>query len=544
MAPRAPVPHLSHPALQRRAKTRFGRRLEAFLAPPLFAIACLGMVAVLVASMLQMAGPGVTVLTTASPGNTELLRTSSGTYFAVGLLERGDTTAPMLIRSAAELAELAGTRQSYGSLYDNLVTAFAEGLRRAYVIRVVGAAATKGTLTLKDGSASAGLNTLTITAKNAGSWSTQVKVAITAGNVAATFTITLLLNDEVAEIFPDLATPALAVTAITARSQLVTATNVGSATTAPDNNPRVLAATALSAGADDRAAVDDAALMAALAGFGPQLGDGAVAIPGSAASAVGAGIIAHCKAHRRTPLLAPALGTSVSAAKAEAAALRSTTGSEFAGYFWPHVKVPDGSGGTRTIDPTGYVAGVRARTHELVGPWRAPAGEIAAAQYVVGLETEPTRAEIESLADGRVNALRTVAGSVRLYGWRSLSLDTVNWVMLTGREVLNSVAVQAETLLEHYLFETIDSRGHLFAQIESELKGILEPIRAAGGLYENRDAAGQLIDPGYVIDTGPSVNTTTTLANNELRVRVGIRVSPTAELIYVTVTKVALAATF
>ena len=85
---------------------------------------------------------------------------------------------------------------------------------------------------------------------------------------------------------------------------------------------------------------------------------------------------------------------------------------------------------------------------------------------------------------------------------------------------------------------------HLFAEVESALKGILEPIRAGGGLYEKRDANGGLIDPGYVIDTGPSVNTPQTLADNQLRVRIGIRVSPTGELIFVTVTKVALQATF
>ena len=133
--PRAPVPHLSHPTQQRRAKTPLGRLTEAVSGQLFSLFAVLGVVAVLVASTLQMAGPGVTVLTGATPGNSAQLRTSSGTYFAVGLLERGDTTAPILVTSAAELIEKTGSRQAYGALYDNLITAFAEGLRRAYIVQ-------------------------------------------------------------------------------------------------------------------------------------------------------------------------------------------------------------------------------------------------------------------------------------------------------------------------------------------------------------------------------------------------------------------------
>ena len=64
-------------------------------------------------------------------------------------------------------------------------------------------------------------------------------------------------------------------------------------------------------------------------------------------------------------------------------------------------------------------------------------------------------------------------------------------------------------------------------------------MRAAGGLYELLDAEGNRLDPGYLVDAGPSVNTPATLANDEVRAQVAIRISPTAELITITVTKVA-----
>jgi hypothetical protein len=487
---------------------------------------------------------GVQVLTGARPGPSDLLSAPASTYFVAGISERGDVVNPVVVRSMAEYAAVLGDRVAYGALYDDLDAFFGEGGVRAYVARVVGPAASVGTLTLVD-RAGAPASTLRIDAANPGAWSTRLSVQVDNDAITNTFKLTILYDGLPVEVYPGLVSPADAAARLTA-SALVKVTNLGSATAAPNSNPAVLAATALSAGNDDRASIVSASYVAALARFTSDLGAGAVAIPGQPATNVGAGLIAHVSARNvnRIALLSPAAATSQSVAISDAAALRSTSGSEFAGYFFPWVTVADGVGGTRTIAPTGYVAGVRARLQNGTGgPWQAPAGEVAIAQHIVGVESAITADQASTLHDSRVNPIRPIAGALRLYGWRSLSSDELNYRRLLARDTLNYVAVAAAAALEQFVFKPVDGKGHLFARIAAEIQAILEPIHQAGGLYELHDAGGNLVDPGYLIDTGPNINTPAVLANNEVRVAVSMRLSPGAELITLTVTKVAFTST-
>lgn len=482
--------------------------------------------------------PGTVVETYTNPGPSELLFALGATYYVAGLTERGDATEAVLVSSLPDFVDKFGSWVSYGSVYDSVAAYFAEGGVRAYVARVVGDSATTGELTLVD-RAGTPLDTLTVAAKDPGSWSTRIKVKVDDGSVTNTFKITVLLDDEVAEVYNNLATPAAAVFALQS-STLVTATDESSATAAPNNNPAVLAATALSAGSDDRGSLVAADHVAALDRFTAEMGSGRVAIPGFPASQVGAGIRAHVATKPgRIGLVAPPAAQTVAQAKAAALEHLGTSNSEYVGLFYPWVKVPDGAGGTRTVSPEGYVAGVSARSHIQEGPWRAPAGEIAIARHVRGVETELTAAQIDDLNEENVNPIRTLAGTVRLYGWRSLSADTVNYRLLTGRDVMNEVSAIGVRKLERFVFGTVDGRGHFQRQIEDEMRAILEPMRTAGGLYERTNPeTGDLIDIGYTVDAGPGVNTPDRLARDEVAVDVALRVSPTAELIRLRITKV------
>jgi hypothetical protein len=123
-----------------------------------------------------------------------------------------------------------------------------------------------------------------------------------------------------------------------------------------------------------------------------------------------------------------------------------------------------------------------------------------------------------------------------------LSPNEVDYALLTGRDVLNYLSVQAETVLEPFVFSTIDGRGQLLALIGGALIGLVEPMRALGGLYERVAADGTRIDPGYRVDTGPSVNTPAVLAANTVKAVLSVRVSPVGSLVQITITKAALTA--
>jgi hypothetical protein len=451
------------------------------------------------------------------------------------MAERGLTTKAVLLSGMADYAKYFGTRQSYGYLYDTVKLYFDEGGVQCYVARVVGSTATKGTVTLDD-TGGAPAATVKVDALSAGSWSSHVKVTVAAGTIANTVKVTVALADNsVVEYFDNLATPAAIVTAFQ-NSSLVAMTDMGSATAAPANLPAT-GTFSLSAGTDDRADLTASDYTAALALFTPDLGDGAVAIPGMG-TAVHAGLVTHAAANNRIALLSHTSAATQSDLTTAAAAVTAVANAEYAGLFAPWVQVSDGGLGIYTIPPEGYVAAVRARAIDAAGPWRAPAGQIAVADTITGLTTYYDSTTGNSLDGAGVSVIRRIANSIRLYGWRSLSGDAINYQFLSARDVLNDLAVQAVAELEQYVFAPIDAKGQLLSKVAGSLIGIAKPLADAGGLYAMYDSNGRLVDPGYKVDTGPSVNSVISLGNNQVNARLSVRVSPTGATINVNITKV------
>ncbi len=487
--------------------------------------------------------PGVVVRTATRSGPATDAAPGEARYFVAGLTELGDTAAAIRIRSTIELEQLTGTRVTYGAIYDDLRTFFEEGGgSEAWVARVVGAAATVGTLSLVD-RAVAPVATVRIDAANPGAWSTRLTVAVEAGSNASTYRLRVHLDGAQVESFDNLATPQDAADTLLSRSVYIRATNLGSASVAPLNLPAIAGPVALSAGTDDRAAVTATTVGNALGRFSADLGTGAVATPGYASSQTGAALRTHAIATRRIALCAPALGETIIGAIAAADSLATVDGGEHVGLFYPWIRIPTGGATSKLVSPEGYVAACRSRAQREAGPWRAPAGEIAISAFVLGVERELTRAEGDQLDEERVSAIRTINGTTRLYGWRSLSTDEANYALLTGRDTLNLLAVTAKARLEQYVFHTIDGRGHLLRDVEAELVGLLDPLRQLGGLFERISEDGTSLDPGYSVDVSPAVNTPSVLASNEIRAVVAVRVSPVGQLVSLTIVKAGLGAT-
>ena len=477
--------------------------------------------------------PGVQVTTSLKNGPSTPLRAASGQFFVVGLAERGPSDEAVLIRGLADYESVFGSRPAYGFLYDTVKTFFDEGGEQVYVARTVGVDAVKGTIVLKDRATPTPADTLTVNANSAGAWSGGLSIRISAGSIAGTVKVDVILNGDVVESQNNLATPQAIVQKFR-QSPFIDFVDSGSTATAPDNLPATGVFT-LTPGDDKRGTVTPESYVATLNLFVEGLGDGSVAIPGVGPS-VHQGLVEHARKNRRVALLSHNDGaTAVELGQAVAAA-----SSDAAGLFEPWLQINDGAGGIRNSPPEGFVAACRARAHDTVGAWRAPAGGIGVARTVLGLAREYTKAEAEALDAARVNIIRRVAGTVRLYGWRSLSSDEANYGFLSSRDLLNRLVVESELRLEQYVFAAIDSKNQLLSAINAELVGIVEPIRAQGGLYEQTDANGQAIDPGYLVETGNSVNSAQSLANNEVRARLSVRLSPTGALVQLDIVKVGL----
>lgn len=487
-----------------------------------------------------MAAPGVVVSTAVRSGPTGTPRAASGQYFAVGITERGSVEKATKINSLGDFRRVYGERVTYGALYDDLAAFFEAGGTQAHVLRIVGAAAIKGTLTMMDGTAVTPLQTIKVDAQNPGAWSSRLTVQVEVGSDGANSRkVTLRLDGEVVEQYNNLLTVADIVNRFAA-SPYVRLSDLGSVSTAPANLPAVVAATPLSPGTDDRAAINAALITAKLPLFTVGLGDGAVAAPGYGASMHSA-LLSHAKLHRRVAILAGPRGATAGDLAALGLGLGATSGAEYGGLFGPWVQVSDNAGGVRVISPEGFVAASRAKAHEQFGPWQPAAGEGSISPYIIGTDVELSNADGATLEAARVSPIRVVAGRLRLYGWRSLSSNETDYFSLTVADTLNRLVTECELRLEPFVFRTIDGRGQLLSQMAGILIGVLEPIRSAGGLYE-RVVAGEVLDPGYSVDVSQAVNTVESLAKNEVRAAVAARLSPNAQTITLTIVKVGLAA--
>ena len=231
---------------------------------------------------------------------------ATGAFFVAGLTLRGPVGTAVPLQSMSDYANYLGTRQTYSSMYDALDAFFMEGGTQAYVTRVVGPAATTAAHTLADRAGSP-QSTLVVNANGPGLWGNSLQIAVIAGPISGTFQLQVTFAGAVVETSPPLVTPVDAVnwgtfnpgpTGVGTSSKYLTITNAGSTTAAPNNQPALISATALTGGADDNTNAGDTQFNAALTAFLANLGPGQVAAPGIVTNATYANLLNHAEIGR------------------------------------------------------------------------------------------------------------------------------------------------------------------------------------------------------------------------------------------------------
>lgn len=271
--------------------------------------------------------------------------------------------------------------------------------------------------------------------------------------------------------------------------------------------------------------------------FTADLGPGAVAIAGIGASAdefVGA----HCAATGRLGIICGPESQTAANAVTDAASAAGETGGGHLIYVWPWVTIP---GLEDPIEPIGFAAGVRARAHT------SPAGaaqsplfvDYGTSRFVNGVETAVTDAEWETLNTGKVSTVRVVAGKLRQYGWKTVANpegDNVgNLAGAQFRDLINALVWDCSQVAEGYVGRIVDGRGVTLGSFAGDLTGICARYAAAGSLYAKLDEDGNALDGGYIINVGSDVNPPADLAAGEVKAEIGVRLSPTAEFVTITI---------
>lgn len=485
-----------------------------------------------------MATPGVTVNVT-SAGSPVAIPTSTGTWFVVGQAQRGPTGVAISVQSMTDVLNKLGARTSNtAQLYDALDVFFQEGGTQAWVSRVVGTAAASATLMLRD-RAGTPLNTLAVNALGQGIWGNSVSVQVSNGTPANSFVLQTYYNGVLQETSPPLFSPADAVNWAATSSAFITCVDQGSTTGAPNNNPAVLAVTALAGGVDDYTA-NDAAFTAGLAAFPLALGPGQVSAPGRTTAVTQEAVANHGQAFNRVALLDATNTATAATITAAAATVQSTvTDPSYAMTVAPWVTYPGVPTGTatpafpRTVAPSAAVAGLIARSDAAGNnadvAAAGPNGVLRNAINVTQTYVDSDRGLLDAAGVAVIRSLPNL-GTIELYGYTSMAIDP-NWSDF-GNVRLRMQIVDTVRIIGHgFMFADIDGQGHTAAAFGGAITGFLSVLYNQGALYGATPSA------AFQVNVGPSVNTPNTANARQLLASVSVRMSPTADQVVINVTR-------
>ncbi len=426
----------------------------------------------------------------------------TGRAIVVGTAGEGPGNTPTLIRGMAEYRAVFGQRAGGADMHDALQQAFACGLAEAWVVRGVGSSAA---------SASGVIDDLTVTARYPGSAANAwvATLALPSGQKPV-FT---LAGPGVSERFTA-ATGAELFAAINANSSKVRVTGaVGDAGTVT-----------LSDGTASDGSVTAAGMLATTLGLGSGM---CVLAPGRSTSATWQAIAEHCDATGRIGLLTLPAGSTKDSALTANGTVAGYAGADRCTILWPRLVLDDGT----AAELAGVAAGRRAAAHSAYGPQRSLITVDSGAIPIGTPEYELLDADWAELDAAGVSVARTVAGRTAFYSWklvRGLGGNT-NLDGVQHADTVNAVQAACDALSEPFRGSNIN--GLAIAQLAGAIEGMLSLRAAAGALYA-WVVDGVVVDPGYVVQTGPSVNTPEDIAAGNITIKVGLRLSPIAEFTF------------
>ncbi|BCB91055.1 phage tail sheath family protein [Phytohabitans suffuscus] len=204
-------------------------------------------------------------------------------------------------------------------------------------------------------------------------------------------------------------------------------------------------------------------------------------------------LVRHCESFRRLAVVdAPDLADD----QALLAWRNTAVASTYAAVYAPHLLIvnldPDSTDRFRTVPPSGFVAGVMARTDRERGVHKAPGNERVSG--IVGLAQQYTQRRQDLLNPGAVNLIRAFPGrGTRIWGARNATDDTT-WRYVNVRRLFNFVETSVERGTQWVVFEP--NTATTWLRIKASVEGFLDQLWRAGAL------AGTTAEQAYRVRVG------------------------------------------
>jgi Bacteriophage tail sheath protein len=243
-----------------------------------------------------------------------------------------------------------------------------------------------------------------------------------------------------------------------------------------------------------------------------------VAAPGAS---IAAALVDHAERMRyRFAVLDPEPGQTAD----EVAALRERLDSSYAALYYPWVRAPDPVANAEIgLPPSGYVAGIYARTDAGRGVFRAPANEPL--ESALGLEVLLSDDDAERLNARGINPLRQFQdGDVRVWGARTVSSDP-EWKYVNVRRYFVYLEHSIDRGTQWTVFEP--NGETLWTRVRTSISGFLLNEFRAGAL------AGDRPDDAFFVKCDRSTMTQDDLDNGRLICLVGVAPIRPAEFVII-----------
>jgi len=480
--------------------------------------------------------PGVVALVNTGAVARPISRQPSSTAFLGGYTPFGPVGTPVVVTSFLEFTKKFGSFNANSHLADAVYVFFNMfGGAQAVISRVVGDDAAVATLNLDDNAGSP-VDTVQVDSKYPTELGITVKVETgTTSGKKLTFRCATLGIEEVFDNFTldDIAD-------VNLQSELVTLTDLESATVAPNNLPKNIAATALTGGDDDFVGITATDYVNSLTAFDDtNLGGGQVAIPGQTASSVLVALKSHAEAYQRLAIMDAAFGNDVS----EMLAVDTTTyRSNAAALYYPWLKGPklDGTSGDKWFPPSIAALGACAHVDRNEGTQKAPANIAVPFAYDVERNTDGSKMLTDtargSLAAKQINVIAPITNEgLKIYDAQLLfPVGETRLRFIHERRVVNLVYHSARLGFNWAVFQTVDPQGRLFRDLVSAGQNFCRSLYRAGALY------GATEEEAFVVTADASNNLEADLALGRVHVAIGIKISPTAQQVIVNIDNVPL----
>jgi hypothetical protein len=181
--------------------------------------------------------------------------------------------------------------------------------------------------------------------------------------------------------------------------------------------------------------------------------------------------------------------------------------SKYGGYYFPWIEVYDPFKGNIYMPPSGYMAGIYARSDAERGVHKAPANEIV--RGALGLRYKVTKGEQDILNPKGINVIREFPNrGIRVWGARTISSDA-SWRYINVRRLFNMVEQSIEIGTQWVVFEPNDHR--LWKRITRDIGAFLMRLWRQGALFGKTPEEAFFVkcdeetNPPEVIDAGQLV---------------------------------------